>query len=180
MQLVKQELSPRALEARAAIRLQSVWRGRRGRQRASTEKLHQKQDELTKLLVELEVHQRHQQLAELQQLESQLAELQQQKPLSLSPVVAEHETVQEGEPPERNVESANMGTDPRLSSDIGRVAASSPRVQLTSPVRTTTWSPSFGRHPSATVYKDEGDVQWSSPLRRGRRQMKHRFHLESD
>lgn len=154
--LAREESRARAVEFRAALTLQSAWRGRHGRALAevqANEMLQQNQEELNTLLAELELQRRHSQLAELQRLESQLAELQNQKRLTLSPTAAE-----EGEPPA-----------PRSGSSTSRNQAGKPspsaQVQLTSPVRTTTWSPNFGRHPSAAVFKEKDDLRWSRPRR---------------
>lgn len=154
--LAREESRARAVELRAALKLQSVWRGRRGRALAEEQAagmLQQNQEELKTLLAELELQQRHSQLAELQLLQSQLVELQKQKQLTLSP------TAEEGEPPEHKRSG--------VSSSKNRVGKLSPstQVQLTSPVRTTTWSPNFGRHPSAAVFKEKDDVRWSRPRR---------------
>lgn len=159
-----EESRVRALELRAALTLQSAWRGRRGRARAeaqAVEMLQQNQEELNKLLAELELQQRNQQLAELQRLESQLAELQTQKQLSLSPTAAE--ASEEAEPPERASRAVDMGNVTKTQ--ISPPGTTRAQVQLTSPVRTTTWSPNFGRHPSAAVFKEKDDLRWMRPRR---------------
>lgn len=160
----REESRVRALELRAALTLQSAWRGRRGRARAeaqAVEMLQQNQEELNKLLAELELQQRTQQLAELQRLESQLAELQTQKQLSLSPTAAE--ASEEAEPPERASRAVDMGNVTKTQ--ISPPGTTRAQVQLTSPVRTTTWSPNFGRHPSAAVFKEKDDLRWMRPRR---------------
>ena len=123
--------------------------------------LQQNQEELNKLLAELELQQRTQQLAELQRLESQLAELQTQKQLSLSPTAAE--ASEEAEPPERASRAVDMGNVTKTQ--IPPPGTTRAQVQLTSPVRTTTWSPNFGRHPSAAVFKEKDDLRWMRPRR---------------
>ncbi len=175
--LVREDSRAGAVELRAALTLQSAWRGRRGRALAeaqAVEMLQQNQQELTTLLAELELQQRRSQLVELQRLESQLKQLEKQKQLTLSPTAAE-----EGEPPER---TGQVATRPGSSSSSNRVRKSSPRaqVQLTSPVRTSlwepadavqsltnasSWSPDFGRHPSALVFKEQDALHWSRPRR---------------
>ena len=82
--LVREDSRAGAVELRAALTLQSAWRGRRGRALAeaqAVEMLQQNQQELTTLLAELELQQRRSQLVELQQLESQLKQLEKQKQL---------------------------------------------------------------------------------------------------
>ena len=162
--LIKEESRVRALELRAALTLQSAWRGRRGRARAeaqAVEMLQQNQEELNKLLAELELQQRNQQQTELHRLESQLAELSTQKQLSLSPIAAE--ILEEAEPPKRSRRAVEMGTVTKQQ--VLPSGTTRGQVQLTSPVRTTTWSPNFGRHPSAAVFKENDDLRWSRPRR---------------